>query len=74
MGPLRCRLGCAYVETDEAKADEWTIISNIAKGHYSNPVKVIALDSLNWVRDIVLTAHANKIGLAIIFEFNHGRS
>ena len=32
---------------------------------------IFALDSLNWVRDIELTAHANKIGLAIIFEFNH---
>ena len=30
------KLGCAYVETDEARADEWTIVSNIAKGQYSN--------------------------------------
>jgi hypothetical protein len=33
---------------------------------------ILALDSLNWIRDIVMTAHANKIGLAIIFEPNHG--
>ena len=47
------RLGCAYVETDEAKADEWTIISNIAKGHYSNPVKVIAVNvAEGWCRDV----------------------
>jgi hypothetical protein len=34
------KLGCSYVETDEAKADEWTVVSNIAKGEYSNPVRV----------------------------------
>ena len=29
---------------------------------------VLALDLLNWVLDIVMTAHANKIGLTIIFR------
>jgi hypothetical protein len=47
------RLGCAYVETDEAKSDEWTIVSNIAKGQYSNPVKVIAVNvTEGWCRDV----------------------
>jgi hypothetical protein len=32
-------LGRAYIETDEAEADEWTIVSNISKGEYSNPVR-----------------------------------
>jgi hypothetical protein len=32
------QLGRAYVETDEAKADEQTVIGNISSGEYSNPV------------------------------------
>ena len=46
-------LGCAYVETDEAKADEQTIVRRIAKGHYLNPVKVVALNLREgWCRDV----------------------
>ena len=36
FGPL----GSAYVETDEAKADEATIVENILSGQYSYPVRV----------------------------------
>jgi hypothetical protein len=32
-------LGRAYVETDEEEADEWTIVSNIMDGEYSNPAR-----------------------------------
>ena len=46
-------LGCAYLETDEAKADEWTIVRNIANGHYSNAVRVVAFNvSEGWSRDV----------------------
>jgi hypothetical protein len=47
------KLGRAYVETDEAQADEWTIVSNIAKGEYSNPVRVVAFNvAEGWSRDV----------------------
>ena len=46
-------LGCAYLGTDEAKADEWTIVRNIANGHYSNPVRVVAFNvAEGWSRDV----------------------
>jgi hypothetical protein len=35
-------LGRAYVETDEAEADEWTVVSKIMDGEYSNPTRVVA--------------------------------
>src|SRR5262245_31441220 len=47
------RLGRAYVETDEAEADEWTIVSNIVSGEYSNPVRVVAFNiAEGWSRDV----------------------
>ena len=49
FGPL----GSAYVETDEAEADESTIVSNIIDGQYSNPVRVVALNTHEgWSRDV----------------------
>jgi hypothetical protein len=36
------KLGRAFLETDELEADEWTTVSNIIKGEYSNPVRVVA--------------------------------
>lgn len=46
-------LGCAYLETDEAKADEWTIVRNIGNGAYSNPVRVVAFNvAEGWSRDV----------------------
>ena len=36
------QLGHAYVETDEAKADEKTVLNNIISGEYSNPIRVVA--------------------------------
>src|SRR5262245_66658961 len=57
------RLGRAYVETDEAEADEWTIVSNISRGEYSNPVRVVAFnvaESLS--RDVT-----EDIGRAVVY-------
>jgi hypothetical protein len=49
FGPL----GSAYVETDEAEADEATIIENILSGQYSHPVRVIAFNTAEgWARDV----------------------
>jgi hypothetical protein len=46
-------LGRAYVETDEAKADEKTVVSNISSGAYSNPVRVVAFNTVEgWAHDV----------------------
>jgi len=46
-------LGRAYVETDEAKADEKSIVSYIGSGQYSNPVRVVAFNiAEGWSRDV----------------------
>jgi hypothetical protein len=47
------QLGSAYVETDEAKADEETVLNNIGSGEYSNPVRVVAFNTVEgWSRDV----------------------
>ena len=47
------QLGRAYVETDEAEADEWTIVSKIISGEYSSPVRVVAFNiAEGWSRDV----------------------
>ena len=49
FGPL----GRAYVETDEAEADEATIIENILSGQYSHLVRVVALNTAEgWACDV----------------------
>ena len=49
FGPL----GRAYVETDEAEADEATIVENILTGQYSHPLRVIAFNTAEgWARDV----------------------
>ena len=46
-------LGRSYVETDEAEADEATIIDNILTGEYSHPIRVIAFNTVEgWARDV----------------------
>jgi hypothetical protein len=41
------------VETDELEVDEWTIISKIISGEYSNPVRVVAFNiAEGWSRDV----------------------
>ena len=47
------RLGRAYCETDEADADEKTIIENILSGQYSSPLRVVAFNiAEGWARDV----------------------
>jgi hypothetical protein len=47
------KLGSAYVETDEAEANESTVVSNIIGGVYSNPLRVIAFNTHEgWSRDV----------------------
>jgi hypothetical protein len=49
FGPL----GRAYAETDEAEADEATIVEDILTGEYSHPVSVIAFNTVEgWARDV----------------------
>jgi hypothetical protein len=38
-------LGRAYRETDEAEADERTIVDNFISGQYSHPVRVVAFNT-----------------------------
>jgi hypothetical protein len=38
-------LGRAYRETDEAEADERTVIDNFLSGQYSRPVRVVAFNT-----------------------------
>ena len=45
--------GRAFLETDELVADEWTIISKIISGEYSNPVRLVAFNiAEGWSRDV----------------------
>ena len=47
------QLGRAYVETDEAETDEWTVVSKIIDGEYFNPVRVVAFNiAEGWSRDV----------------------
>jgi hypothetical protein len=46
-------LGRAYLETDEAEADETTVVSKILSGEYSNPVRVVAFNTAEgWSSDV----------------------
>jgi hypothetical protein len=40
------RLGRSYRETDEAKADVETVISNMLAGDYSKPVRVVEFNMM----------------------------
>src|SRR5690242_16108387 len=47
------QLGSAYVETDEAQADESTVINDIVAGQYSIPLRVVAFNTHEgWSRDV----------------------
>jgi hypothetical protein len=47
------KLGRAFLETNELEADEWTTVSNIINGEYSNPVRVVAFNiAEGWSRDV----------------------
>jgi len=66
FGPL----GRAYVETDEAEADEATIVGNILSGEYSHPVRVLAFNiAEGWARDVT-----EDIAQAVLSKASEGRS
>lgn len=47
------KLGRSFRETDEAEADEGTIIENLLRGEYEKPVRVVAFNlEEGWVRDV----------------------
>ena len=47
------KLGCAYRETEEEKADRGTIVRNLISGEYNAPVRVVAFNtSEGWARDV----------------------
>jgi hypothetical protein len=46
------RLGRSYRETDEAKADVGTVITNMIAGEYSKPLRVVEFNTAEgWSRD-----------------------
>ena len=46
-------LGAAYVETDEADANESAVTSKIIVGEYSKPIRVVAFNTHeSWSRDV----------------------
>src|SRR5437879_5571225 len=47
------KLGRTYRETDEANADEATVIENLLQGQYANPIRVVAFNvEEGWSRDV----------------------
>jgi len=47
------KLGRAYLETDEEKADLETVVRGMLVGEYKNPVRVIAFNTSEfWSRDV----------------------
>jgi hypothetical protein len=49
FGPL----GRAFVETDEANATERDVVTNISRGDYSKPIRVVAFNTAEgWSRDV----------------------
>ncbi|AMN40175.1 hypothetical protein [Rhodoplanes sp. Z2-YC6860] len=49
FGPL----GRAYREADEDASDRQTVIRNLKKGEYNNPVRIVAFNTAEgWSRDV----------------------
>lgn len=47
------RLGRSWRETDEARTDRETIITDLIDGQYSSPVRVVAFNTAEgWSRDV----------------------
>lgn len=47
------KLGRAYLETDEERADRETVVHNLLVGEYKKPVRVIAFNTAEfWSRDV----------------------
>jgi hypothetical protein len=58
------RLGRAYCETDEAAADEASVIENIIDGEYSRPMRVVAFNTAEgWSRDVTEEIAARLLDL-----------
>jgi hypothetical protein len=59
-------LGRAYAETDEAEADEATIVENILSGQYSCPLRVVAFNTAEgWARDVTEDIAAAVVSKAL---------
>jgi hypothetical protein len=47
------KLGRAYLETDEERADRETLVQNLLVGHYKKPIRVVAFNTAEfWSRDV----------------------
>ena len=56
------RLGCAWPETDQARTDRDTVITDLIEGQYSQPVKVVAFNTAEgWSRDV-----SEEIAIALL--------
>jgi hypothetical protein len=61
------RLGRAYIETDEEKADLETIIRGMLGGEYKKPIRVVAFNTAEgWSRDA-----SEEVAREIINRVNH---
>jgi hypothetical protein len=59
------QLGRAYVETDEAEANEATVIENILSGQYSHPTRVVAFNTAEgWRKMSPRTSHGQGVKTA----------
>jgi hypothetical protein len=46
-------LGCAYRETDAAKANLTTVVADLLSGQYRHPLRVVAFSTAGgWARDV----------------------
>src|SRR6516162_1449022 len=49
------RLGRAWRETDEEKANRSTMVRNLLEGQYENPARVVAFNTAEgWSRDVTI--------------------
>jgi len=47
------KIGRAYREVDEEAADRETVIRNLMKGEYNDPIRVVAFNTAEgWARDV----------------------
>jgi hypothetical protein len=47
------RAGLAYIETDPAEADATTVVQNLLRGRYGQPLRVVALNvDEGWSKDV----------------------
>jgi hypothetical protein len=59
------RFGQSYIETDPMEADASSIVRNLLRGQYDQPVRVLALNvEEGWVRDVSETIAAKMQDVA----------